>query len=174
MSGKKVLNTARSSRLMPALLDRLTDHEPLMRSETPQERMISRTAYRESVLRDLSWLLNTVNAESASDFLGADRARLSVVNFGVPGLSGRQLADDDWMDVEKAIRLAITTFEPRILPDTLQIRVLPTESAYATRNQLSMEIKGQLWCEPYPIELLLRSHIDLECGQILLENMGSA
>ncbi len=174
MSAQKITTTARSNRLMPALLDRLTDHEPLKRSETPQERMISRTAYRESVLRDLSWLLNTINAESASDFQGADHARRSVVNFGVPGLSGRLLANDDWAEVEKAIRLAICTFEPRILPDTLHIRVLPLESAHATHNQLSMEIKGQLWCEPYPIELLLRSHIDLECGQVILENLASA
>ncbi|WP_263143417.1 type VI secretion system baseplate subunit TssE [Pseudomonas sp. RIT-PI-AD] len=174
MSGNKPLNTARSNRLMPALLDRLTDHEPLKRSETAQQRVISKTAFRESVLRDMSWLLNTINAESTTDFRGADHARQSVVNFGVLGLSGRQLADEDWADVEKAIRQAIQSFEPRILADSLQIRVLPMETPYATHNQLSMEIKGQLWSEPYPIELLLRSHIDLECGQILLENVASS
>ncbi|MES2821613.1 MAG: type VI secretion system baseplate subunit TssE [Pseudomonadota bacterium] len=174
MSLIKPLESVRSNRLMPALLDRLTDHKPLERNETAQQRMVSKRDYRQSVLRDLSWLLNTINAESTSDFSVAEHARRSVTNFGILALSGRQMANDDWADVEAAIRLAITTFEPRILPQTLRIRMLPMETQYATRNQLSMEIKGQLWSEPYPIDLLLSSHIDMETGQIVLEDGSRA
>ena len=38
-------------------------------------------------------------------------------------------------------------------------------------NQMTMEIRGQLWSEPYPIDLLLRSRVDLESGQILPEDL---
>ncbi|MDG9926947.1 MULTISPECIES: type VI secretion system baseplate subunit TssE [Pseudomonas] len=165
-------HSVRSNRLMPALLDRLTDHAPQSSSEAPHERLISRSDFRESVLRDLSWLLNTVNAESTTDFEQAERARVSVVNFGIPALSGRQLAAADWKEVEATLRTAIATFEPRILPESLEIRVLPPVAGLASRNRLSLEIRGQLWSEPYPMELLLRSHVDLECGQVSLENVA--
>ena len=159
-------NTARSSRLIPALLDRMADHEPSRKTEGLSNRVMDKTQFRASVLRDLTWLLNTINAESLIDFDAAERAQASALNYGVPPLSGQQLAMDDWAQVEEMIATAITNFEPRILPDSLSVKVLPGDSSYALHNQLAMEIKGQLWCEPYPLELLLRSQIDLENGQI--------
>lgn len=163
-----------SDRLLPTLLERLTDHAPQRHNEPPQERLISKAAYRESVLRDLTWLLNTTNAESHTDFNGADHARRSVINFGIQAMSGRQLADDDWKDVERNLRRAIATFEPRILPASLRIRVLPELQQHTSHNRVSLEIKGQLWCEPYPLELLVHTHVDLECGQVALENRSGA
>ena len=56
--------------LQPALLDRLTDHDPRHKVEGREERVISRSQLRASVLRDLSWLFNTTNL-SARD--GLDR-----------------------------------------------------------------------------------------------------
>jgi type VI secretion system protein ImpF len=162
---------ARSTLLLPVLLDRLTDLHPDNRNEAMQERTMTKASYRQSVLRDISWLLNTTNAESETDLTGADGVRTSVVNFGVLALSGRHLVDDDLDAVQAAIKRAIRTFEPRVLPDTLQVKILPAEDGYRTHNQLTMEIRGQLWSEPYPIDLLLRSRVDLESGQILLEDL---
>ena len=47
--------------LQPALLDRLTDHDPARKVEGREERVISRAQLRASVLRDLSWLFNSTN-----------------------------------------------------------------------------------------------------------------
>lgn len=162
---------ARSTRLLPVLLDRLTDHHPDNRNEALRERTMTKAVYRQCVLRDMSWLLNTTNAEAETDLDGADQVRTSVANFGVVALSGRYLVDDDLDEVQKAVKQAIRTFEPRVLPETLQVKILPSEDGYRTHNQLTMEIRGQLWSEPYPIDLLLRSRVDLESGQILLEDL---
>jgi RuvB-like protein 1 (pontin 52) len=68
-----------------------------------------------------------------------------------------------------SLRYAVQLLTPsRILADTLRVKVVTSDSEQPTRNHLSMEIRGQLWVEPYPIELLLRSRVDLECGQIAL------
>lgn len=174
MSANGMNKTASGRPLMPALLDRLTDQEPLRRDESPQARSISKSAYRKSVLRDLSWLLNTINIESNTEFLGAERAQHSVLNFGVPALSGRHLDNTDWQNLESELHRAISIFEPRILPDSLRIRALPDAAGQASHNRLSLEIKGQLWCEPYPLELLLHTHMDLECGQVSLENRSES
>jgi type VI secretion system protein ImpF len=33
-------------------------------------------------------------------------------------------------------------------------------------NVISLEIVGQLWSQPYPLELLLKTDMDLESGEI--------
>lgn len=164
------LPPGRTAHLLPALLDRLTDHAPDKRSEAPRERSLSKAEFRRSVLRDLVWLLNTTNAESELELDALPAVRASVLNYGVQALSGKYLVDDDLRSLEQSVRDCILRFEPRILPDTLQVRVLTGSNEGATRNHLGMEIKGQLWSEPYPIELLLRSRVDLESGQIELED----
>ena len=46
-------------RLQPALLDRLIDERPDSQAlETAEQRVISKIKLRQSVLRDLNWLLN--------------------------------------------------------------------------------------------------------------------
>lgn len=171
MSRANALPADRSVRLLPTLLDRLVDHKPAERSEAILERTMTKAAFRQCVLRDLSWLLNTTNAEAETDLSAADAVRRSVLNYGIEALSGKQLVADDLENVQEAVANAIRVFEPRILPKTLQVRVVPSDDGHMTCNQLSMEIKGQLWAEPYPIELLLRSHIDLESGQIVLQDV---
>jgi type VI secretion system protein ImpF len=168
MPEKPAAAVGRSSQLLPALLDRLTDLAPHERGEPVHARSMSKSEFRRSVLRDLGWLLNTTSAESEIAFDGVPNVRESVLNFGVQALSGKYLVEDDLRALEAAVANSIRRFEPRILADTLRVKVVTSDSEQATRNHLSMEIRGQLWAEPYPIELLLRSRVDLECGQIAL------
>jgi type VI secretion system protein ImpF len=170
MAERAPLTVGRASQLLPALLDRLTDLSPNERSESTAARSMTKAGFRRSVLRDLAWLLNTTNAESELDLSALPQARASVLNFGVQALSGKYLVDDDLRSLEAAVTECIRRFEPRIVADTLEVRVLTAKSEHATRNHLGMEIKGQLWAEPYPIDLLLRSRVDLESGQIALED----
>ena len=58
-------------------------------------------------------------------------------------------------------------------PATVDVRGITTTSSLDHHNVLSFEIRGQLWSVPYPLELLLRSNLDLESGQVvLLEQTG--
>jgi type VI secretion system protein ImpF len=158
----------RSDRLQPALLDRLTDDEPDKRTEAPEAATMSRTRLRQAVLRDLAWLLNATNIESEVDLSSYPAVRNSVANFGVEALSGRRVADVDWQELELAIKEAIVAFEPRVLPSTVDVRGITTTSSMDHHNVLAFEIRGQLWSVPYPLELLLRSSLDLESGQVVV------
>ena len=64
-------------RLQPALLDRLTDDEPLKTQEPREQRVMSKTRLRQAVLRDLAWLLNANRLERTDEFRGAPLARLA-------------------------------------------------------------------------------------------------
>ena len=150
--------------LQPALLDRLTDDEPDKKLEPRQERVISKRRLREAVLRDLTWLFNTTRLDSAIDSSGLRYARSSVVNYGLPALSGMTASTLEVTDLERAIRQAILDFEPRILPASLQVRALEV-ATLEHHNVVGVEISGQLWAQPVPLELLVRTEIDLETGQ---------
>jgi type VI secretion system protein ImpF len=153
------------NRLQPALLDRLADDRPGERAETEDHRVMSKAQLRQAVLRDLGALFNAVQP------LGAEaepyaRAVDSVLNFGLPPLAGRLASMLDVSMLEGLIRQAITRFEPRILPDTLQVRALEATSVLETHNVIEFEISGHLWAHPVPLEVLLRTQLDLEAGQV--------
>jgi type VI secretion system protein ImpF len=152
-------------RLQPALLDRLTDdHHPDL-VDGDAHRVMSKQQLRQAVLRDLSWLLNAVQplASVAERYpVVAD----SVVNYGLPPLAGQLASRIDVSVLERSIREAIVRFEPRILADSLEVKAVEFESVMATHNIIEFEIRGFLWAQPVPIELLLRTQLDLEAGQV--------
>lgn len=159
-------------RLQPALLDRLMDDAPAQRREPHDAGMITHAELRAAVLRDLRWLLNTVNLESTDDLAAYGHVPASTLNFGVRALAGKRMSDIDWIDVEDSLRHAITAFEPRILPSSVQVRCVTNTSTLEHHNVLSLEIKGMLWCVPHPMEFLFRTDIDLESGHMDLRDLG--
>jgi type VI secretion system protein ImpF len=90
----------------------------------------------------------------------------SVLQFGLPPLSGRLASSLDVTVLEGLIRQAIVRFEPRILPESLQVRALEAGSVLDTHNVIEFEIRGELWSHPVPLEVLLRTQLDLEAGQV--------
>ena len=161
-------------RLQPALLDRLTDDEPDKKVEPPERRVLSRSRLRQAVLRDLEWLFNAVRMESGANLAQVPYARRSVVNFGLPALSGQTASTLEVADLERAVRQSIADFEPRILPGTLQVRAVVEMSTLDHHNVVGIEIQGQLWAQPVPLELLLRTEIDLETGRVEIMDLAGA
>ena len=159
------------NRLQPALLDRLTDDEPEQRQETESLRVMSKTQLRQAVLRDLGALFNAVQplGDEAEPYpLLAE----SVLNFGLPSLSGQLASKLDIGGLENAIRQAILRFEPRILADTLHVTAMEATNVLDTHNVIEFEIRGHLWSQPVPLEILLRTQLDLEAGQIEMRDVA--
>jgi len=158
-------------RLQPALLDRLTDDEPDKKQEPRERRVMSRTHLRRAVLRDLAWLFNTTRLEASVDLSSAPQVRRSVINFGLPALSGRSASSVDIAELERSIRQALIDFEPRILPETLRVEALLESSSLDHHNVIGVKIMGELWAQPVPLELLLRTEIDLETGKVEIADL---
>jgi type VI secretion system protein ImpF len=160
-------------RLQPVLLDRLTDTAPQSRVEAEDTRVMNKAQIREAVLRDLSWLLNSVQP------LGAELGRLypaaadSVINFGLPAMSGQLASKIDVHLLERAIKQAILRFEPRVMEDSLEVKALDASSVLDTHNVIEFEIRGFMWAQPVPLELLLRTQVDLEAGQVEVRDVAS-
>jgi type VI secretion system protein ImpF len=75
--------------------------------------------------------------------------------------------------LEKAIRQAILRYEPRILSDTLEVHALEAMSVLDTHNIIEFEIRGHLWSQPVPLEILLRTQLDLEAGQVTVQDRAA-
>jgi type VI secretion system protein ImpF len=159
-------------RLQPALLDRITD-DPRDTGGSDDRRVMSKAQFRQAVLRDLNWLFNAVQplGPAATAYAGvAD----SVLNFGLPPLSGQLASKLDVSVLERVIRQAILRFEPRILPDTLEVRAVASENVLDTHNIIEFQIRGHLWSQPVPLEILLRTQLDLEAGQVEVRDVLAA
>jgi len=151
-------------KLQPSLLDRLTDEDSSNQLEPREKRVLSMQALRQAVLRDLGWLLNSSGLEQ--DLTGYPLAASSVLNYGMPALSGRTASGLDISELERRIRQAIWEFEPRILRETVQVHAITNTAPEGHPNQVIFEIQGELWGQPLPERLYLKTALDLEIGEI--------
>jgi type VI secretion system protein ImpF len=147
-------------RLYPSLLDRLVDDEPGRATEARENRAASSQKLRDNVLRDLNWLFNAT--QSSIDFDGDALLSGSVINYGMPPLAGRPASQYDVGELSRVLREVIMRFEPRIIAHTLKVSAERNKGD--THNVLGFRIEGQLWSQPIPLEIYMRTEIDLESG----------
>jgi type VI secretion system protein ImpF len=157
------------------LLERVLELEQRRVFELRQHHVISVERLRQCVLRDLSWLFNTANLECGEQLAetpgtaGYPRlddfpaAAASVINFGIPALAGKLGSGLDLEALERRVEEAIHHFEPRLRRDSVRVRAV-LEPERMQQNALTFEIEAELWGEPLPLRLLLRTIIDLEDG----------
>jgi type VI secretion system protein ImpF len=159
-----------SDMLQPSLLDRLTDEEPEKRNEARERRVIDVRRLREIVQRDLGWLLNTQNADSWIDPERHPRAARSVLNYGISDLSGSFVTGDRAAAIRESIRQAIETFEPRLRRGTVQVEL--TSQMVERGVVATFEIRAEMWAHPVPMELYLRSELDVTTGDVKIEQVA--
>jgi type VI secretion system protein ImpF len=159
-------------RLQPSLLDRLTDNDPDRKLESRDSRVLSPSRLRDCVRRDLAWLLNTSHLRAVQDLDEYPQVLRSVLNYGMPDLAGRTTSSVDTTTLEQAIRRVILDFEPRLVAKTLRVKLFVDEKQM-NHNAMSFDIEAELWAQPLPLRLFLRTAVDLESGTIEVLDLGS-
>jgi len=154
-----------AERLQPSLLDRLTDEEPDKTTDTRGSRVIDLERLRHIVRRDLAWLLNTTNLAASEDLDRYPNVAKSVLNFGIPDTAGRRIAELRDHSIEQVLKKSILAFEPRIMPNTLKV----SYSEHTDRDHtavIAFDVRGHLWAQPIPLELFIRSEVDVTSGEV--------
>jgi len=157
-----------TERLQPSLLDRLADDEPYKKVESREQRVLSFHKLKQSVIRDLEWLLNAGSLETMLDLSAYPQVKQSVLNYGVPDLTGTTASNVDATTLERMLRQRILDFEPRLLPRSLKVRVTNKDE----HNTIIIEIDGELWSQPVPERLYLKTILDLELGNFEVKPRG--
>lgn len=154
--------------VLPSLLDRLTDDAPRMPSDPPTTRADSARRFRESVQRDLDWLLNTrrtmVQPETALPELAT-----SVHDYGLRDFTGLTTSDEGWREqLVRNVRESIRRFEPRLV----DVRVAMVESETPIVQQVRFSISATLLMDPSPEQIVFDTVLDLSKGSYELEDQS--
>jgi type VI secretion system protein ImpF len=155
-------------RLQPSLLDRLTDENPQSGVESRDQRMISWQRLRDAVRRDLAWLLNCVHLEATEDLSDWPLVARSTLNYGMPETTGIPVANINIEILQKRVRQAILDFEPRLVRNKLSVTV-EKQGAVMNRNSLVFLIEGEMWAQPMPQTIYVRTEFDLETGSVKVD-----
>jgi type VI secretion system protein ImpF len=140
--------------VQPSLLDRLTDGGEGASEDGGRTYSLSRL--RAVILRDVSWLLNATPLGSSVDLTAYPDVASGVLNYGVRPLAGQGGGATDRSHFERAIQEALTLFEPRLVSG-VRVKLLPAGSSDTT---LVFIIEADLWAEPVPLRLRLRTEVD--------------
>lgn len=138
-----------------SLLDRLSTDD-----EGPSTRSNSMRLYRESLKRDLEWLLNTRQAliPGLERFAHANR---SVIHYGLMDTSSISLASSmDRQRLQQAVTSCITHFEPRLT----DVRIV-IGSDGQDRKQMRFHVEAQMLLDPAPEPISFDTVLDLTSGE---------
>ncbi|MBC7900177.1 MAG: type VI secretion system baseplate subunit TssE [Saprospiraceae bacterium] len=129
-------------RITPSVLDRLLDYSPKETQEAVKSRSASLRDLRNSVRRDLEWLLNTrCHTEDIDNNLL--EARKSVAFYGLPDFTGLSAKNsNEQKRLTKALENSLQIFEPRFRE--LRIRMEPMDHV---DRQLKFRIEARLHVE---------------------------
>jgi type VI secretion system protein ImpF len=100
--------------LVPSVFDRLIDREPGVSTEPAVRRSVRLAQLKESVKRDLEWLLNCKQPILA---IPAELRHLrnSLLTFGLPDFTHSSLTrSDDQRLLQQTVEASIRRFEPRL------------------------------------------------------------
>jgi len=129
--------------------------------------------YREllkAVARDLEWLLNTrVLVPDLWETLA--EARCSILTYGLPDLSPYSWASHgDKRLITARIEEVIRTFEPRLVPRTVKVEVLPSKSVDDFKVRL--RIDALLHVEPISERVSFDSDVDFDSGSVRVSDVN--
>ena len=142
------------------MLDRLSDDEPDRTRESRDKRVLSPQRLRESVRRDLSWLLNNTHLATVQDLDAYPYVEQSTLNYGMPDLAGKTASTVDSSALEKSIRRAIWK-------ESVRVKAVVNDKQM-NHNALCFTIEAELWAQPLPLRLFLRTDVDLETGSVVV------
>jgi type VI secretion system protein ImpF len=154
-------------RLEPCLLTRLTDDEPDVKVEGRDKRVVSMQRYRKSVLGDLARLLNSNTRPAGDEIYDFENVKNSVLNYGIRDFCGTTVTKITSSDMESLVKKAVVNFEPRLSPRSLNVRLVKPSKSESGRR-VSFEIEGQLWAQPAPDHLFVKTELDLTTGHCKL------
>ncbi len=132
-------------RVTPSVLDRLIDLDPRASTDPPKARSVQMQELKQSVRRDLEWLLNTrCHYENIDDKL--EEAPRSVAFYGLPDFTGigAQIPTEQ-RRLLKLLETAVKIFEPRFLDPRIQVEPIDN-----TDRQLRFRIEAKLDVDPAP------------------------
>lgn len=146
----------------------ITDSDLTRRSQQRRE-ATSETTLRADLSHDVANLMNTVRLDAIVDLSDTPFVRKSVINYGFKDLGSVTRTQRTEGEIAAAIRDALLTHEPRLIPSSIEVR-LPQDQD-DTDHRLSFEISAEMIANPADIPLDFVAEVDLGAGKIQLQRL---
>jgi type VI secretion system protein ImpF len=154
-----------SQRRRSTLLERLASDADMDGVQVDGCHGSSAAELRESVRRELAFLFNATALTAIQGLDLYPHVARSVLNYGVPDLSGKTASSIDRPWLERTLTWSIRNFEPRIRPDSVQVNVSATGPT--AHNTLTLKIDADLSDQPNE-KLQIETEFDLESGTAMV------
>lgn len=146
-------------RVTSSVLDRLLDFDPKSSEEAPKSRSKSLAELKQSVRRDLEWLLNSRSYPGEIDE-HLEEVNKSVMVYGLPDFTGMSAKSDSELSrLTRTLERAIKIFEPRFL--NIKVSLEPVSNI---DRLLKFRIEAQLNIEPTPEPIAFDTILQLGSG----------
>jgi type VI secretion system protein ImpF len=147
-------------RVTTSVIDRLIDYEPEISRESIASRSKNLRQLKQSVRRDLEWLLNTRQLSGGLPEELKETSN-SVITFGLPDFTTLTMdSADDQNFIKHEIEEAVRRFEQR-----LEGVVVSVEPALATDRVLRFRIDARLKIDPAPEPITFDTILQLGSGE---------
>jgi len=150
--------------LTPSILDRLIDKDPKVSTEPTSVRGTQQAQIKESVKRDLEWLLNSkqLNSDWPEDLKQLNR---SLLTYGMPDFSSSTLSNSIQQDrLRRAVEETISRFEPRLS----RVNVAIVEGKEHERS-VRFRIDAMLRVDPAPEPVTFDSVLQLSTRAFVVQ-----
>jgi type VI secretion system protein ImpF len=167
-------------RLNPTLFDKLvadldmsglreddisTDHsrETMRYYSVPKLERFNEQALRDTIRRELAWLLNTTNLATTVDLTPYPEVKKSVLNYGITDLTGQIQTSRAVVQRARDIRNAIRSFEPRISEKSLHVEPV---SSTSRQNIVTYLINGDITSAVKALPVAFKTEVDSDTSFI--------
>lgn len=124
------------------------------------------TELRNCVIRDIAWILNSINFAAAMPLDEFPEVKTSVLNLGVPDLTSMTINSTIFQQRSSDLTDAIRNFEPRLVAQSVDVTF---DKALAdNENKLQFTIHGELKGAIDDRYVELRTSIALETGEVVV------
>ena len=130
---------------------------------------VSETQLRAHLEADLNALLNTIQLGSTIDLDDVPHMRKSILNYGFRDLSGISVAEINTPRMIETIRQSLIDFEPRLLRESIDVRVMHAEGN--SKQRLSISVAAELMGDPVDIPLDFDAEVDMGAGKLKMSKL---
>ncbi len=135
----------------------------------PNIEQMNEEALRSTVRREVFWLFNTIHLAAAVDLSAYPQVRTSVLNFGVPDLTGKDTSRHAVLDRAAQLQAAVAAFEPRIDPRTLSVEA---DAADSRDNAVTFRIHGDVTSAVDALPVQFLADVELDTGAASVRDRG--
>lgn len=143
-----------------------------VRAEGAPTLLVSRESLLSRLRSDLSTLLNTSGLPGSLNLSATPHAANSVINYGIGNIAGQTLSGLAPQTLERRIRQAIFTYEPRITRHSLQVSWIANGSEPMADMQFLIQGQLRSGMQVYPFKFC--SLWNIQSGAVHIDSPDGA